>query len=413
MTCNPNAGLQVAPAPAGAACDTRRPRLAVMANCLTPYRVHLHNCIIDELPEVELHTLITHGRGDFDFQQYEASRFEVEDFSDPEDSANNNILKAPHLLLKERKKAQRIIRYLREKEIDALIGLIPSYYSYYLTYRACPELGIKLFVRSDANIHNERNASRLKLAAKKWWYARWIPCVTGVMPMGGLGEQFFRQYWPHDDRMYRVPYWPNLERYAERDEQQIAEFQKKFSLDPQRKRLLYCGRLIPVKRVDLLIDAFCRLAKDRPDWDLMLMGAGALEEQLRSRVPESLKDRILWTGFLESRELVAGYHSAHALVLPSDREPWALVVPEALAAGLPVVVSDVVGAAHEMIRPGVNGEIFVAGDLGGLTGGLEKVTDPVRHDEYRQNAQRGLQEWLAAAQPVDEIRRALQDCKLI
>ena len=62
-------------------------------------------------------------------------------------------------------------------------------------------------------------------------------------------------------------------------------------------------------------------------------------------MPEALRSRVVWTGFLDHGEPAFVYHSADVLVLPSDREPWALVIQEAMAAGLTVVASDVVGAA--------------------------------------------------------------------
>lgn len=388
-------------------------RLAVLTNCMTPYRVNLHRRLVAELPEVDLHTLVTHGRGDFVWEERGEFGFRVVEFAGPRETANDNLLRAPHRVFAERRKARRIIHYLRDNQIDAVISLIPNYASYLWTLRACRRMGVRVFVRSDANIRNERGMSAIKKRVKRAWYGVWTPWVWGVMPMGELGEQFFRQYWPRDDRIYRVPYWPDLDRFARPDEARVRSLRERFSLSADRRRVLYCGRLIPVKRVDLLIDAFARLAEERPDWDLVIAGAGPEEEALRARTPAALRRRVVWTGFLEVDDLAAAYHACHALALPSDREPWALVVPEALAAGLPVVASDVVGAAHEMVQPGVNGRTFRAGDLTGLTDALREVTDPSRWPEMREAVPGVLAGWRGRANPVAEIRRALVECGLL
>ena len=80
-----------------------------------------------------------------------------------------------------------------------------------------------------------------------------------------------------------------------------------------------------------------------PNWDLLLVGDGVLRDELASRVPDRLR-WVVWTGFVDGGDTATAYHAADICVLPSDMEPWALVVQEAMAAGLAVVSSD---------RPGI------------------------------------------------------------
>src|SRR5690606_26573335 len=135
--------------------------------------------------------------------------------------------------------------------------------------------------------------------------------------------------------------------------------QAQYQLRPDRRYFLYSGRLAPVKRVDTLLDAFIQIAAERPDWDLLIVGGGPLEASLKARVPEQLRDRVAWTGFIgDPDELAAVYACADVFILPSSYEPWAVVVCEAAAAGLPILASEVVGAAGELCRNGVNGWLF-------------------------------------------------------
>jgi glycosyltransferase involved in cell wall biosynthesis len=173
--------------------------------------------------------------------------------------------------------------------------------------------------------------------------------------------------------------------------------------------LIFSGRLVPQKRVDLLIDAFASIAARRAGWDLLVVGDGVLGDDLRRRVPESLRSRIVWTGFLDKDGPAVAYHAADVLVLPSDTEPWAVVVQEAMAAGLAVVASHVVGAAHDLVKDKWSGRIFSAGDLEQLESALLDVTADDAIDTYRDRARQALAEWRKQINPVAEIRRALTD----
>ncbi len=107
------------------------------------------------------------------------------------------------------------------------------------------------------------------------------------------------------------------------------------------------------------------------------------------------------------------YRAGDALCLPSEYEPWALVINEAVAAGLAVVASDVVGAAAELVRDGVNGKIFKSKDLADLTSALRFVTDPARIDALRAGSEGVLADWRRRGDPVEGVRNALRSAGLL
>jgi glycosyltransferase involved in cell wall biosynthesis len=233
------------------------------------------------------------------------------------------------------------------------------------------------------------------------------------MSMGEYGDQFYLKYGARPEQIYRVPCTPDYGRYSAIDAQRLNDFRQKFKLSGSRKYLLYSGRMVPVKRVDLLIDAFAAIASERPDWSLLLVGDGVLRDELQQRVPPHLRERVMWTGFLEQDESIAAYHAAELFVLPSDHEPWALVVQESMAAGLGVVSSDIVGAARELVEEGVNGAIFPAGNLPALTEALRTSTEPGRAAEFKHRSRLALAEWRKRIDPVAEVRRALSDAGVL
>jgi glycosyltransferase involved in cell wall biosynthesis len=106
----------------------------------------------------------------------------------------------------------------------------------------------------------------------------------------------------------------------------------------------------------------------------VLSGAGPLEADLRALVAAAgLGSRVVFPGFLQYGDLPACYGLAGAFVLPSGSDQWGLVVNEAMAAGIPVLVSSRCGCTPELVRPGENGFTFEPGDPVVLAGLLQRV----------------------------------------
>jgi glycosyltransferase involved in cell wall biosynthesis len=378
----------------------------MIANVLAPYRVNLHKLVAAGIPELKLHTLVTHGPADFDWNMSVPESLHVSHFGAPGDSPKAGTFRHP---IYEWRKGGRLIEYLKTNSICAVIMFGHRYISYHRTIQYCHQAGIPLFVNNDSNIQNDRHMPMAKRWLKTRMYGWWLRRVSGVMSMGEFGDQFFVHYGANPERLYRLAYTPDYDSFAVVDQDGLQRFQQKFRLSADRKYLLYSGRLAAVKRVDLLIDAFAAIAGERPNWDLLVAGDGPLGGELRRRVPERLRPRVIWTGFLEQEELKSAYHAADVLVLPSDFEPWAVVVQEAMAAGLVVVASDVVGAAHELIEDRRSGRIFAAGELAALVDAVADVCRPEAIDSYKKSSRAALENWRRANNPVDEIRRALTD----
>jgi glycosyltransferase involved in cell wall biosynthesis len=252
--------------------------------------------------------------------------------------------------------------------------------------------------------------SFLKRWLKKRVYGWCMRRVFGVMSMGQLGDEFFLYYGADPKRLYRVPFLPDFDTMIDVDPVRLDEFRRRFGLAADRKYLLFSGRLIPLKRVDLIIDAFAEIARQRPDWDLIIVGDGGLADELRRRVPESIRQRVVWTGFLDGDEPALAYHSAHVLLLPSDRDAWGLVVPEAMAAGLVVVASDAVGTAHDLVSDGHSGGTVPVGNLSELKRKILEVTATEAWPRFAERSRAALEQWRKEVDPVAEVRRALIDC---
>jgi glycosyltransferase involved in cell wall biosynthesis len=229
-----------------------------------------------------------------------------------------------------------------------------------------------------------------------------------------MGKRYFLKYGARPERIFFCPYEPDYGLIEQVTQEQVTAVAARFGLVPGRRRIIFSGRLTRVKRPDLVVEAFLKLAERRPEWDLLLLGEGELRTSLEQRIPAELRGRVVFTGFVNDQETVSAlYRSADVLVLPSDFEPWALVINEAAAAGLAIVATDRVGAAAELVRDGVNGFIFPAGDVQKLTERLLEVTHPARIEALKAESASVLAEWRSSADPVNGLRQALRACGVL
>lgn len=131
-----------------------------------------------------------------------------------------------------------------------------------------------------------------------------------------------------------------------------------------RPYFLTSARFVPQKNLDMLVRAYHRYLSTFPDaggrsWDLVMVGDGPEKESIMALVAElGLRGRVHFPGFLQYEQLSDYYGHASAFVLASRSEPWGLVVNEAMASGLPVLVSSRCGCAVDLVSEGQNGYRF-------------------------------------------------------
>lgn len=134
---------------------------------------------------------------------------------------------------------------------------------------------------------------------------------------------------------------------------------------------LFVGRLEPDKGVRELLTAFDEVARQYGDARLVIVGDGALENEVGDAA--RMNPAIVAAGRLAGEALWATYAAADVLVLPSRFEPWGLVVNEAMAFGLGVVISENVGCRDDLVSAGQEGLIVPAGDASALAAALSRL----------------------------------------
>ena len=161
---------------------------------------------------------------------------------------------------------------------------------------------------------------------------------------------------------------------------------------------LAAGRFIAKKNLIRLLDAYAayRQRAGADPWHLVLLGDGELRAAVESRIARpDLAGRVMLAGFRQYDELPAWYGLASAFVHASTTEQWGLVVNEAMASGLPVLVSNRCGCAPDLVEDGVNGFTFDPYDVEALAGLMQRVaamTDE-RRAAMARAGQRIIAEW--------------------
>ena len=142
------------------------------------------------------------------------------------------------------------------------------------------------------------------------------------------------------------------------------------------KNFIYVGRLVEVKNLDFLIKVFNKIQKN----NLIIVGFGDQEQYLKS----ISNNNIIFKGAVENKKLPRLYQNNDVFILPSKSEVWGLVVEEALNNGLPVIVSNRVGCAEEIVNNDV-GLVFNYNSEDDLMKKIKTISDIEYYNKLRKN----------------------------
>ncbi|WP_393054479.1 glycosyltransferase family 4 protein [Streptomyces sp. LN549] len=174
--------------------------------------------------------------------------------------------------------------------------------------------------------------------------------------------------------------------------------------DGRERVVVAAGRLVPVKRFDLLIEAFAAVAAQYPAWKLRIYGRGEEQERLRELIDRlGLYNNVFLMGAVTPME--AEWVKGSIGAATSDFEPFGMTIVEAMRCGLPVVSTDCAYGPGEIIAPGEDGRLVPVGDRDALAGAL---LDLVGDDELRRRMGRTALENSRRYAPAPVVAQAEQ-----
>jgi len=137
---------------------------------------------------------------------------------------------------------------------------------------------------------------------------------------------------------------------------------------------LYIGRFSKEKNIFSLLEAYKKAIDMGDEWGLILVGSGPQKKAIEDYIQKQKIRNVLLPGFQQKSEICKFFAISDVFVLPSVSETWGLVVNEAMATGLPVLVSDRCGCSKDLVKEGVNGFLFDPLDKDSLLGLMNKMT---------------------------------------
>lgn len=197
-------------------------------------------------------------------------------------------------------------------------------------------------------------------------YEAWRVIVCSEFMKGEVGSVLSTPA----DKMDIIPNGVNAAKF-DFDFPDQAEFRADYA-EPDEKINFHVGRNVREKGAQVLIDAFSKLLSDYPKSKLLIVGGGDRSWLKNQAEDLGIADRVYFTGFVDDDTLLKLYKVIDVAVFPSLYEPFGIVALEAMAAKVPVVVTDVCGL-KEVVDHGINGISTWAGDSNSLMWGIAEV----------------------------------------
>ena len=249
--------------------------------------------------------------------------------------------------------------------------LIPGWHSpmYRRALRECATRRIPVVYRGDSTLQvPHRGIIDVAWTLRTAWR---LTHFDAYLSVGARSREFLEQLGAPSDRVFDSPHAVDNDFFAAAaaphqsvDGRRAAR--ARFGIGMEELVLLFAGKLDPIKRPLDAIRAAAAL-----NATLLVAGDGALNTEMR-REAERTGARVRFAGFLNQSRMPEAYAVADCLVLPSERETWGLVVNEAMATGLPCVVSETCGCAADLIDD-ATGATFTAGDVAALQRAVQHV----------------------------------------
>jgi glycosyltransferase involved in cell wall biosynthesis len=219
----------------------------------------------------------------------------------------------------------------------------------------------RLILWCESNKYDQRFNHQLQEAYKRWFVRN---CAEYIVP-GKASFEYLTLLGADESKVCIVGNAVDNDFFADacaKNKNSSQAFKQKKGYP--EKIILYVGRLVDEKGILDLLKSFQLLIRSgHHQMGLVLIGSGEGEEKYRKFCNDQDIKNIFFEGFLHQEDLPAYYAASDVFVLPTHSEPWGLVINEAMASSLPVVCSDVSGAAYDLIKNAENGYTYKKGNI--------------------------------------------------
>ena len=302
-----------------------------------------------------------------------------------------------------------IMKEIHRQQFDAFIVMGWYLKCYWQAIWACHHASIPVFVRGDSQLLTPR--SSLKQMLKTAVYPLLFRQIDGFLVVGQLAREYLQYYKVPDRKLFHVPHFIDNAWFQKNSlaisPQQRHQIRLELGATDEDTVILFVGKFMKLKRPLDVIEALQILHLQSCKVHGVFVGDGELTQTL-SEAAEKANVTCRFEGFRNQTELPQYYAGADVLVLPSDSETWGLVVNEAMACGLPAIVSDSVGCGPDLVTDTQTGYTFPTGNSSALADCIKALILRKRSGYNFQTAVRAKINNYSIDVAVERTRSAIQ-----
>jgi len=338
-------------------------RLVILTEIISPYRIPLFNALSHD-GEMTSH-VIFFSETDPNLRQWRVYKEDVQ-FSNRVLPSWRRRLGKFNVLLN-----WNVTDALSQAAPDAILCGGYSYLASWQALRWARSRNIPFLLWSESNLQDARKGHPPVELLK----TEFLRQCSGFVVPGQSARDYLLAHKISEDKIFIAPNAVDNDLFRSSAEQirKDADANRQ-KLGLPKRYVLFVGRLVSEKGVFDLLEAYAELEEPlRQEVGLVFVGDGPASQELEKRAMKVCPGNIKFAGFVHREQLPAYYALAEMLVLPTYTDTWGLVVNEAMACGLAVIVSEAAGCSRDLVKEGWNGRIIVPHNIASITSGMRDL----------------------------------------
>lgn len=288
-----------------------------------------------------------------------------------------------------------VLFFLGWGTVTSLLGIV-----------ACRVTDTPFFLYGDSSFPPPEDTWRARMRAA---FIRGVfALASGFMVSGVLNAAYYQHYGGDPRRFFLLPWAIDNERFANASRFEPGErdaMRARFGIAPEQVAFVFSAKLVARKDPMTLLRAAAQM-QHRDRAVVVFLGHGELREELEAFAREH-QLQVQFAGFVNQADLPKHYAMCDAFVLPSTYEPRGAVINEAMACGLPVVVTDRCGSLGDIVQENDNAFVYPAGDADALARALDALMDDALRARMAQRSREIIATW-DYARGVEGVKEALR-----
>lgn len=298
---------------------------------------------------------------------------------------------------------------IKRNRFDAVVLAGWSAATYYLAMLTAKVFGIPVMLLSDSNYIAEAEKPKYKIIMKDLLLGKCIfPMASACLYPGTATKQFYRHYGVAEDKLFHFPFFVDtdqFESYKDLKDKKV-HLRSEMGIPEDAFVILFVGRLHGVKSPMDLLKAYEQVKFKKKA--LIFVGEGPLKKDLQDYTYQCNLEQVYFPGFQNRVKIPRFYASADLFVLPASHEPWGVTIHEAMCFGLPVITTDKVGSAVDLVKHNQNGFIYPCGDINSLASYIEELAvDREKRENFGKTSLEIIKNWSGHKKAINGLIEAL------